>query len=141
MNINWRFFRFCMVGVINTSIDATVFVGLRLLIMPLLLANLISTSMGIIASYALNTRYTFKVHSLSKKRAIAYFAITLFGLWVVQPIVIQFLMDVDDKYSFTSYIVHFTGHTVAISNLFPKLSAIGVSTIWNYFLYSRIVFK
>jgi putative flippase GtrA len=141
MKTRQRFFRFCTVGIINTMIDTTAFVGLRLLGLPLFFANFISTSLGITASYTLNTRYTFKASSLSNRHKLIFLAVTLFGLWVIQPIMIKLMVDLDGQISYTSYIVHFTRHATVISNIIPKLSGVGASMFWNYLCYSRIIFK
>jgi putative flippase GtrA len=53
--------RFSVVGVINTAVDFGVFFVLSLGMIPYLLAQLISYSAGVINSYFLNRRWTFKV--------------------------------------------------------------------------------
>jgi putative flippase GtrA len=143
--INWRFIKFCIVGTINTAIDTTSFVLLRLAELSLIGANLISTSLGITASYFLNTRYTFKTQALSKKQIFMYFGITLLGLWVVQPAVIALIMRIEEHFLVTSYLVSnfsiFASYKEILSNLIPKIAGVVISVVWNYTCYSRIVFK
>ncbi len=56
-----RFLRFCTVGVGNTAIDFTAFFLLTLGGIPYLLAQALAYAAGIVNSYFLNRRWTFRV--------------------------------------------------------------------------------
>jgi putative flippase GtrA len=124
--------RFIAVGVINTTLDFGILFSLKALGLPAIPANILSTSAAFCFSFFANKKYTFKTQSSNVKRELLLFVIvTLFGLWVLQSLVIQ-LVTV----------------TLAGSVLPPdavlfiaKLFATVVSLVWNYTLYSRVVFK
>lgn len=122
--------RFILVGGLNTLVDFTLYTTLRLFGVDLFIANFISTSCGMTLSYTLNRNFTFKTSSNKKKREIVLFlVVTAFGLWVIQPITIAIFQpiigNIDSK---------------LFATLIPKILATILSLIWNYFMYSRLVF-
>lgn len=123
--------RFGLVGVINTSIDFAIFLGLSLVGLPPVLANFISTSTAFSFSFYANKKYTFKNQSNNLKRQLVIFlVVTLFGLWVLQPIVILAVKSLMDGSNFGE-------GTILI---LAKLLATCVTLVWNYILYSKVVF-
>jgi putative flippase GtrA len=62
---------------------------------------------------------------------VLFVVVTLFGLWVLQTIVITVTMPVAKQ---------IVGDQ-NIALLIAKLVATGVSLVWNYVFYSRLVFK
>lgn len=67
----------------------------------------------------------------SRKEFIQFVIVTLFGLWVVQNVVIAALTYLVSSWSVSSSAALFVA----------KLCAIAASLIWNYMWYSRVVFK
>jgi putative flippase GtrA len=124
--------RFAVVGGANTALDfglLFLFVALGLDKIP---ANYLSTGIAFISSFFLNKSYTFKSKGGNIKKQFAYFiGITIFGLWVIQPIVISLVALVLEPTDLASPIVLFIA----------KLIATVASLIWNYLFYSRLVFK
>lgn len=119
--------RFALVGGVNTAIDFGILFGLTWLGLDKIVANYISTSIALIFSFFANKTFTFKTTSGSAKRQFTLFlAVTLVGLWVVQPLII---------WSYTALM----GES-PLSLLVAKLIATIASLIWNYLLYSRVVF-
>ena len=125
--------RFTIVGSINTVIDFSILFTLTTLFnVPKELANFISTFVAFLFSFFANKKYTFKSTSKNLKRQFLLFtAVTLFGLWVIQTIIIAAIMPV-----FTNL-----GINKPAALLISKLIATAASLIWNYTLYSRVVFK
>lgn len=124
--------RFLVVGGANTAIDFGLLFLLKALGLPAIGANVISTTVAFCFSFVANKKYTFKTTDTNVKREIILFvAVTLFGLWVLQTIVIQFAL--------------YALSTMALSSeaalLVAKLCATLVSLTWNYIMYSRVVFK
>jgi putative flippase GtrA len=79
-----------------------------------------------------NKSFTFKSKSGNAKKQFALFIIiTLIGLWILQPLVIEGISRLLEPYNLNEQLVL----------LVAKLAATVVSLIWNYLLYSRIVFK
>ena len=125
--------RFAIVGGVNTALDFSILFTLTMLFnIPKELANFISTSVSFLFSFFANKKYTFKSTSKNLKRQFLLFtAVTLFGLWVIQTIIITAITPV-----FTNL-----GVNKPAALLISKLIATVASLIWNYTLYSRVVFK
>jgi len=124
--------RFIAIGGINTLLDFGILFLLKSLGLPAISANIISTSVAFCFSFFANKKYTFKTNSTNIKREIVLFVIvTLFGLWVLQTVVIKLV----------TYLFSGIDIPEAIVLLVAKLFATIVSLTWNYILYSRVVFK
>lgn len=125
--------RFTIVGSINTVIDFSILFTLTTLFnVPKELANFISTFVAFLFSFFANKKYTFKSTSKNLKRQFLLFtAVTLFGLWVIQTIIITAITPVFIN----------LGVNKPAALLISKLIATAASLIWNYILYSRVVFK
>jgi len=100
--------------------------------MPAVVANYFSTTAALIFSYFANKNFTFKFDGKHTHKEIGiFFAITLFGLWVIQPVII-FLTELLVKSYFPE---KYTILTIG------KALATVVTLVWNYFLYKKLVFK
>ena len=124
--------RFILVGICNTAIDFTILFSLKVLGLPAISANIISTTAAFCFSFFANKKYTFRGNSGNLKKQIPLFIIvTLAGLWGVQTGVI-FLVS------------HLLGSSTLSSDiilLIAKIAATVASLVWNYTFYSRIVFR
>ena len=124
--------RFAFVGGINTAIDFVVLFILVALGLPTIASNFISTSTALIFSFFANKKYTFRDSNIfNKGRFTAFLAVTLFGLWILQPIII----------SFFSHLLVSCQFDKNISLFFSKVIATLVTLLWNYLLYRKFVFK
>jgi putative flippase GtrA len=123
--------RFGAVGVINTFIDMGLLFALTTVGLPTIGANIISTSCAFTFSFFANRTFTFHANGNTKKQFILFVAITLFGLWVLQHIVIAIV----------TFVLAGASLEKSMSLLIAKLLAVGVSLVWNYTMYSRFVFK
>ncbi|HUD08340.1 MAG TPA: GtrA family protein [Candidatus Saccharimonadales bacterium] len=133
--LTWLHVRFTMVGLLNTSTDFGLYSVLLILGWMPLLANTVSTSAGMLLSFFLNRRFTFRAHHQnSRQQARRFLIVTLTGLWLLQPIIIYLVRDL------SSSLFHFN-KTRLLLNLIAKLISIIFSFIWNYLWYSRFVFK
>ncbi|MEC3980191.1 GtrA family protein [Amycolatopsis sp. H20-H5] len=118
--------RFGIVGIANTLVDALGYALLFSAGVPLFVANFISTSAGMLLSFTLNRNFTFRSREGSvRKQILLFFAVTAFGLWVVQALVIFAVTKA------------FPGVHVLV----PKFAGIAVGLVWNYLLYNKIVFR
>ena len=124
-------FRFALVGGFNTALD----IGLLFLLVSLgfdkIVANYISTSIAFIFSFFANKTFTFRATGDARREFITFVTITLFGLWVLQPIIITGVttlaapLDISESATLVG----------------AKLIATITSLIWNYIMYSRVVFR
>lgn len=124
--------RFALVGGINTVIDFGILFFLVFIGLDKIPSNFISTSIAFIFSFFANKTFTFKSKGGNAKREFGLFiAVTIFGLWVLQPIVIS---------AASAALASLTVADPAVLFI-AKLAATLVSLIWNYIMYSRFVFN
>ncbi len=125
-------YRFAVVGGANTVLDfglLFVLTGLGLHKIP---ANYISTGAALVFSFFVNKSFTFKAKGGRVRKQFGLFlVVTLFGLWVLQPLII---IGVDGLFSST-------GWSDQVILFVAKIIATVASLIWNYALYSRVVFR
>ena len=124
--------RYMLVGGFITALDFVLlftFVALGIDKIP---ANYLSTGIAMVFSFFANRKFTFKDSSQRIKRQFTLFIIvTVVGMWVIQPIVIWTVTTVLGSMITNQSILLFIA----------KLIATGASLVWNYYLYSRVVFK
>ncbi len=123
--------RFGLVGTANTVIDFGILFTLTSLGVPSIISNIFSTSAAFTFSFFANKTFTFKSKGTSKKQFVLFIAITLFGLWVIQSIIIWVAGSTLSTVGFEKNLALFIA----------KLLATVATLIWNYSLYSRFVFK
>ena len=132
---NSQEFWFAAIGGLNTILDFVILFGLTSLGISSLIANIFSTGITFINSFSLNKKITFKSVSKSKKELaqemVLFIIVTLFGLWVIQNIVISTTMPIFENLL----------KNKRISLLLSKLIATVFSLIWNFILYKKVVFK
>lgn len=123
--------RFGIVGGANTLLDFGILFLLVHLGLDKIVGNYISTSIAFMSSFYFNRTFTFKSKSTNVKKQIALFLIiTMFGLWVIQPLVITGVSTLIAPLNLES----------SLSLLAAKLIATVASLIWNYIMYARFVF-
>jgi len=125
--------RFLMVGGTNTVIDFVILFSLfNFLGLPKLYSNIISTSIALTFSLFANKTFTFKDKSKgTKEQTIKFLIITLFGLWVIQTIIIELVKII-------------IGQSITDNNIIlgiGKIIATCVTLVWNYLMYRKFVFK
>lgn len=127
-----RKIRFSLVSTTATSLD---FGALLLLTsvgsLSLIHANYISSSVGFIYSFIANKKFTFKTPTRHVHRElILYLAVTLFGIWVIQPLIMWPI----------EHLLRTTGWHHWVIIVIAKVIASLATFIWNYYTYSRLVF-
>lgn len=124
--------RFIVVGVANTGIDFGVLFLLKIMGLPEIPANIISTSAAFIFSFFANKKYTFKSSGTNIKRELTLFIIVaLIGAWVIQSGVLYITSSLLSSLHLSEY----------VSLFISKCAAVGVGMIWSYVMYSRVVFR
>lgn len=123
--------RFGLVGTANTVIDFGILFTLTSLGIPSVISNIFSTSAAFTFSFFANKTFTFRSKGTTKRQLLLFIVITLFGLWVIQGVIIWAV----------SNILGAAGFEKNLALLIAKLFATIVTLIWNYSLYSRLVFK
>ncbi|HEY8886535.1 MAG TPA: GtrA family protein [Candidatus Microsaccharimonas sp.] len=124
--------RFGIVGIANTALDFAILFLLVALGLDKIPANYVSTGVAFIFSFFVNKSFTFKSKGGNVKKQFLYFiVITIIGLWIIQPLIIAGI----------SILLAGTGWASGVILFAAKIIATVASLIWNYFFYSRIVFK
>lgn len=124
--------RFASVGVVNTLVDLGLYVGLVLAGVPTLAANVVSTSAGMAVSFAGNRRFVFGSTGNRAREVTLFLLVCGLGIWAVQPAVIV---------AVTSLLTGRVDVPAVVLAAAPKVVAIGTAAVWNYVLYSRVVFR
>ena len=124
--------RFGLVGTVNTAIDfGVLFLLVKAFSLPAIASNYISTSVALVFSFFANKKFTFKNNSSNQVKQFAVFlAITLIGLWIIQPLIINGSEILFEKIALNT----------DLSLLISKLLATIASLIWNYLMYRKFVF-
>jgi len=87
-----KFVKFNIVGLMNTTIDFSVFFLLASIIrLPVIPAQLISYSMGIINSYFMNRFWTFQIKKASDKKEFSLFVIVNLVALIISTVLIYIL--------------------------------------------------
>ena len=125
--------RFGLVGIVNTAVD---FIILNILVgvfnVPLLPANIASTSAALLTSFTLNKRAVFRdVDGNGTRQIVLFLLATLAGIWFVQGTVLALAHTI-----FIS-----TGMPEVIALNLGKLAGISCGLVWNYLWYSKVVFR
>ena len=124
--------RFIAIGGANTALDFGLTYLLASLAFDDTLVIVLATSAAFMFSFFMNKKHTFKTTNTNVKRELLLFVgFTLFGLWVLQSLVI---------YPLKPLIIGF-GFSAPVAFLLAKIPATIVSMTWNYITYDRIVFK
>lgn len=85
-----EFIRFCLVGVVNTGVDFTVFTILSNLGVLLLIAQCISYTCGVLNSFLLNRTWTFRGRNQSSGQLIRFMALNLGTLTITYGLLVYF---------------------------------------------------
>lgn len=131
---------FGLIGIVNTALDIGAYLTLRVASVPIVVANIASTSLALTLSYFLNRRFTFNSAAKSRHTIVPFLLVTLTGLWLLQPLVIYIALSILDAPSVAQSLGHI-GISSASRDLLSKLVATPASLVWNYVLYRRIVFR
>lgn len=124
--------RFASVGVINTLVDFGIYVVLYAVGVPVIVANTISTSAGMAVSFVGNRRFVFGRTNNRRREILLFVVVCGLGIWVIQPVMILLVSGgLDNLLDLPEVVVGGAAKAVAIV----------VAAVWNYFLYSRLVFR
>lgn len=135
--------RFGAVGILNTAVDFIVFNIVRLLI-PVAVASVISGTVAMINSYVFNQRFTFRAKHVTPRQTAMFFILTMFGLYVIRPIVITFLTK---SWLWPAQTAHTITATLGlpfsqkfITDNLALVCAIVIVLFYNYVTYKKWVF-
>lgn len=124
--------RYLFVGGFNTALDfCLLFIFVHFGVNKIV-ANYFSTGVSMRVSFYANKHFTFKNTDKNKRRQfIQFMLVTMSGMWIIQPLIIWLAIHGLSLY---------TG-SESIQLFIAKIIATGASLVWNYVMYSRLVFK
>ena len=140
--------RFGVVGIISTTIDFFILFTLVAVGLPAIASNFISTSVAMVFSFFTNKSYTFRVNDRTKKHFVYFVLITVFGLWIIQPIIIYIVDLMLGSWFTESCLVSLVGDLLGtwfkplyLALFIGKSLATAASLVWNYLMYRKFVFN
>ena len=127
-----RKIRFSLVSSVATAIDFSLLLFITSFGLGTITANYISSSIAFVFSFFANKKFAFRTpnHHI-KREAVLFIIVTLTGIWLLQPLIIWKIEDMFDQ-SF---------QPIWLLVIIAKAVASFVTFIWNYFFYTRLVFK
>jgi putative flippase GtrA len=138
---------FALVGATNTLIDFTIFSTLRVLDVPVLFANMASTSTTMIFSFIVNRRFVFGAGQAPVQRQVVLFFVgTAFGMYVLHYLALVGMLRIVPEFPELAASMHKhlgIGESAArtlLRSVSAKVGATLVSLVWNFFFYRRVVF-
>lgn len=139
--------RFGLVGILNTVIDIVIFnllTGLHI-ISNAAVASIFSGTVAMINSFIFNQRYTFRAKHTPPLQIGYFFALTIFGLYVIRPIVISFFTKTWLWPAHTVYRLTHALHLPLSAAFDQRNFALGMAILivlfYNYVTYKRLVFN
>jgi len=140
--------RFAVVGIAATAIDWVILFTLVALGSPSIPSNFVSTSVAMVFSFFTNKSFTFKAKNIAKKRFVYFVIITIIGMWVIQPIIIEGVNMLLGPWFTDGALVKWVGDLLGswfkakyLVLFIGKGLATAASLTWNYLMYREFVFK
>lgn len=118
-----RIIKFIVSGGSAAAIEYGAFVALTFLLLPVVAANVLSFICGLIVSFTLNKAWVFSSKGKGGRQFALYLGLALTNM-LLSSILIFLLVE---QLHILSYIA--------------KIIVMGMVAIWNYGLFSRIIFK
>ena len=127
-----RKIRFSLVSSVATVIDFSLLLFITSFGLGTITANYISSSIAFVFSFFANKKFAFRTpdHHI-KREAVLFIIVTLTGIWLLQPLIIWKIEDMFDQSFQPTWLLV----------IIAKAIASFVTFIWNYFFYTRLVFK
>lgn len=120
-----RFLIFLSIGIINTLLDISIFTSLVFLFgtKNIIIFNIFSYSIGIVNSFFLNGRYTFKDKDLTVNKFISLYASSSFGMFLNTSIVYVLIT------------------LIGINTVITKIFATFIVVLYNYIVCKKYIFR
>jgi putative flippase GtrA len=139
---DYKKIRFLCIGSFNSLTDITI---LNILVfaghLPVWVVNAFSVSVGITISYFLNHFLVFRhQHKPNYKLFIKFFSVTGISIIVLQTFIIYLTRPLYNSFALGLHGIS-ASFSAKISLNLAKITAILIGMVWNYLLYSRVVFK
>jgi len=135
--------RFLCAGTTNAVVDLSI---LNTLVFefhfPIWLGNTIAVSVAITMSYFLNHRIVFRHHhNPSLKQYLKFFLVTGVGVIITQTLIIYLTRATFYRLLHIQIPAFSSNVDTKLSLNIAKLTAAVLGMVWNYILYTKIIFK
>lgn len=137
--------KFGAVGGLNTLIDFGLYNLLSSFFkLTLVQANIISTTVAMLFSFAANKKLVFQSKGAVVKQGVLFFLVTAFGLYILQTGTIKLLTEVwlapVALGVAAAHLIGIHGHDQFLIKNGAKAIGTVVSLTWNYIMYKKVVF-
>lgn len=152
--------RFGLVGILNTAVDFIVLNLLVRTVLPrsevfftafgrevtgLMIAGVISGTIAMINSFIFNQRFTFRAKKVAGREIFLFFVITMFGIYVLRPIILNFFSQIwtwPAEFAYTvGQFLHLPMDQAFYYDNVALAGAVAVVLVFNYLSYKKFVFK
>jgi putative flippase GtrA len=119
-NLKFELLSYTIIGIFSVFIDFFIYkVLMQTFSIKYIISNIISINFGILTSYILNTKYTFKLNDYFSPRFFKFYSVGLFGLIISTIFLYIFIniLNIDKIYSKIIII----GFVAILQFLFNKL--------------------
>lgn len=117
------FIKFLFSGGSAAIVEYGVFVGFQTAHLSVYIANIVSFCSGLIVSYILNRLWVFKSNNQPHKEFFTYVCLAMFNLLL------------------TTILIGILTRSVGINPFVVKLVLMITIAVWNYLLFSKLIFK
>lgn len=139
----WEYnkFRFICVGAFNTLLDLSILNTLVYVVhFPIWLSNTISVGTSVSLSYFLNHYIVFQQHNKPTiKQYLKFFFVTGISVILLQTLIIY--LTKSTYLSLVHSLINTRSHNKQIALNLAKITAVLIGLIWNFFFYSKVIFK
>lgn len=137
-----EFGRYSIVGFVATSIDYGLLNTLTHIVgLPLIMSNIVSTSVSSIFSYILNRKVVFKDKAHGEvKTLLLYFASVAIGIFVLQSAVLYVLGNGVLQAVYDHFGIHDALNDLLATNTAKVIAGFGTMA-WNFLVQRRFVFE
>lgn len=137
-----EFGRYSIVGFVATSIDYGLLNTLTHIVgLPLIMSNIISTSVSSIFSYILNRKVVFKDKAHGEvKTLLLYFVSVAIGIFILQSAVLFVLGNGVLQAVYAHFGIHDALNDLLATNTAKVIAGFGTMA-WNFFVQRRFVFE
>jgi len=139
---------FLGVGVFNTVLDFSFYTFLTSTTFKnghhIAIAGFISGSFALVCAFLTHGFITWRGTNITHRTIAKFVAFTGLGMWVIRPVLLSLFIKLHGLYHWTQQLVHHIGinfsyNFVANTGAFAFTLVIVLS--YNYYIYSRFVFK
>lgn len=139
---------FLLIGVLNTTLDFLFYTFLIHFVFKspdeILVVGFISGTFALACAYTTHRFITWRDRHVTYTSVLKFFMVTGFGLWVIRPLLLSWLITFTPLYeavhAFVAESIELTIDKYSIATTGAFLGMVLILMVYNYFMYGRLVF-